>query len=96
MLPIVMSLGNLKKSEIVMKPNQAYETVVRPQPAAQVHTEPDYEDVAQVHHWIWMYTTSTLFECIQLFLNANILEMILQMYKDIDLSNFIEFFCAMA
>ena len=50
MLPIVMSLGNLKKSEIAMKPNQAYETVVRAQPAAQVHTEPDYEDVAQVHH----------------------------------------------
>ena len=50
MLLIVMSLGTLKKSEIEMKPNQAYETVVRPQPATQVHVEPDYEDVTQVHH----------------------------------------------
>ena len=39
-----------------------------------------------------MYTTSTVFQCIQLFLNADILEMILQMCKDIDLSNFIDFF----
>ena len=90
-----MSLGTLKKREIEMKPNQAYETVVRPQPAVQVNVEPDYEDIAQVHHWIWMYTTSTVFQCIQLFLNADILEMILQMCKDIDLSNFIDFFCAM-
>ena len=39
-----------------------------------------------------MYATSTVFQCIQLFLNADILEMILQMCKDIDLSNFIDFF----
>ena len=45
-----MSLGTLKKSEIEMKPNQAYEMVARPQPAIQVNVEPDYEDVAQVHH----------------------------------------------
>ena len=45
-----MSLGTLKKREIEMKPNQAYETVVRPQPAVQVNVEPDYEDIAQVHH----------------------------------------------
>jgi len=45
-----MSLGTLKKREIEMKPNQAYETVVRPQPAVRVNVEPDYEDIAQVHH----------------------------------------------
>ena len=50
MLPIVMSLGTLKKSETEMKPNQDYETVVRPQPATQLHVEPDYENVTQVHH----------------------------------------------
>lgn len=30
----------LKKTEIDMKPNKAYETVTRPQSAEQVHTEP--------------------------------------------------------
>ena len=37
-----MSPDNLKKcvTEIEMKPNQAYETVTRRQPARQVHTEP--------------------------------------------------------
>ena len=58
---LFMSLDTLKKREIEMKPNQAYETVIRPQPATQVNIEPDYEDVAQVHHWIWMY--ATVFEC---------------------------------
>ena len=42
---VVTSLDGLKKNEIEMKPNQAYETVTRPQPATQVHVEPDYEDV---------------------------------------------------
>ena len=50
MFIVVTSLDGLKKSEIEMKPNQAYETVTRPQPATQVHTEPDYEDVVQVYH----------------------------------------------
>ena len=92
MFIVVASLDGLKKSEIEMKPNQAYEMVARPQPAIQVNVEPDYEDVAQVHYWIWMYTT--VFECRYL-----IMEMILPMYRNIDLSttwNFIEFFCAMA
>ena len=42
----------LKNSEIEMKPNQAYETVTRPQPATQIHTErcPAYEVVVQAHH----------------------------------------------
>ena len=35
-----MSLDGLKKSEIEMKPNQAYETVTRAQPATKIHTEP--------------------------------------------------------
>ena len=61
MFTVVTSLDGLKKSEIEMKPNQAYETVTRPQPATQVHTEPDYEDVVQVYHWSWMYTS--VFEC---------------------------------
>ena len=36
-----------------MKPNQAYETVTRAQPATQIHTEPcpAYEVVLQAHHW---------------------------------------------
>ena len=67
MLIVVASLDGLKKSEIEMKPNQAYETVTRAQPAAKIHTEPcsaygvaahatqvhvepDYENVVQVHH----------------------------------------------
>ena len=42
----------LKKHEIEMKPNQAYETVTRPRPATQVHTKPcpAYEVVVQAHH----------------------------------------------
>ena len=41
----------LKRTEIEMTPNQAYETVTRPQPATQVHTEPcpAYEMVAHTH-----------------------------------------------
>ena len=35
-----LSLDGLKKCEIEMKPNQAYETVTRAQPAAKIHTEP--------------------------------------------------------
>ena len=49
-----MSPDNLKKrvTEIEMKPNQAYETVTRPQPATQVHTEPcaAYGVVVHTHH----------------------------------------------
>ena len=50
MFIVVTSVDGLKKSEIEMKPNQAYETVTRPRPATQVHTERDYEDVVQVYH----------------------------------------------
>ena len=67
MFIVVASLDGLKKSEIEMKPNQAYEIVTRAQPAAKIHTEPcsaygvaahatqvhvepDYENVVQVHH----------------------------------------------
>ena len=50
MFIVVTSLDGLKKTEIEMKPNQAYESVTRPQPATQVHIEPDYEDVVQVYH----------------------------------------------
>ena len=50
MFIVVMSVDGLKKREIEMKPNQAYETVTRPQPATQVHVEPVYEDVVQVYH----------------------------------------------
>ena len=67
MFIVVASLDGLKKSEIEMKPNQAYETVTRAHPAAKIHTEPcsaygvaahatqvhvepDYENVVQVHH----------------------------------------------
>ena len=46
-----MSLDKLKKCEVEMKPNQAYETITRPQPATQVHTKPcpAYEIVVQAH-----------------------------------------------
>ena len=39
-------------TEIEMKPNQAYETVTRPQSETQVHTEPcaAYGVVVQAHH----------------------------------------------
>ena len=40
MFIVVASLDGLKKSEIEMKPNQAYETVTRAQPATKIHTEP--------------------------------------------------------
>ena len=45
----------MKKTEIEVKPNQAYETVTLPSPsrsAAHVHTEPclAYEVVVQAHH----------------------------------------------
>ena len=42
----------LKKHEIEMKPNQAYETVTRPRPATQVHTKPcpAYGVVVHTHH----------------------------------------------
>jgi len=51
-----MSPDKVKKREIEMKPNQAYETVSLPcpsRPATQVHTEPcpAYEVVVQAHHW---------------------------------------------
>ena len=41
-----------KREEIEMKPNQAYETVVRAQPKTEVHTEPcpAYEVVVHAHH----------------------------------------------
>ena len=50
-----MSPDKVKKREIEMKPNQAYETVSLPspsQPATQVHTKPcpAYEVVVQAHH----------------------------------------------
>ena len=50
--PTGMFPDKLKKNEIKMKPNQAYETVTRPQPATQVHTEPcpAYELAVQTHH----------------------------------------------
>jgi len=42
---------NLKKTKIKMKPNQAYETITRPQSATQVHTEPCVAyGVVQAHH----------------------------------------------
>ena len=46
------SPDKLEKREIEMKPNQAYETVTRAQPKAEVHTKPcpAYEVVAHVHH----------------------------------------------
>ena len=53
-ITFLMSPDNLKKcvTEIEMKPNQAYETVTRPQPARQVHTEPcaAYGVVVHTHH----------------------------------------------
>lgn len=36
----LMSPDKLKQQEIELKPNQAYETVTRPQPTTQLHTEP--------------------------------------------------------
>ena len=52
---LVMSPDKVKKREIEMKPNQAYETVSLPCPsksATQVHTEPcpAYEVVVHSHH----------------------------------------------
>ena len=51
---LCMYPDNLKKhvTEIEMKPNEAYETVTRPQPATRVHTEPcaAYGVVVQAHH----------------------------------------------
>ena len=50
-----MSPDKLKKREIEMKPNQAYETVTLPSPSrceTQVHTEPcpAYEVVVHAYH----------------------------------------------
>ena len=52
---LLMSPDEVKKREIEMKPNQAYETVTlpsSPRPATQVHTKPcpAYEVVVQAHH----------------------------------------------
>ena len=52
---LLMFLDKVKNSEIVMKPNQAYETVTLPSPsqsATHVHTKPcpAYEVVVQAHH----------------------------------------------
>ena len=52
---LVMSPDKVKKREIEMKPNLAYETVGLPsssRSATQVHTEPcpAYEVVVQAHH----------------------------------------------
>ena len=51
-----MSPDKVKKREIEMKPNQAYETVTLPSPSrreTQVHTKPcpAYENVVQAYHW---------------------------------------------
>ena len=51
-----MSLDKVKKREIEMKPNLAYETVGLPSSSrstTQVHTEPcpAYEVVVQARHW---------------------------------------------
>ena len=53
---LLMSPDKVKKREIEMKPNQAYETVILPsssRSATQVHTEPcpAYEVVVHTHHW---------------------------------------------
>ena len=52
---LLMSPDKLKKREIEMKPNQAYETVTLPcssKPATQIHPKPcpAYEVVVQAHH----------------------------------------------
>ena len=51
-----MSPDNLKKREIEMKPNPAYETVTLPSPSrceTQVNTKPcpAYEIVVHAYHW---------------------------------------------
>ena len=51
-----MFADKLKKKEIEMKPNQAYETVTLPSPSrreTQVHTKPcpAYEVVVHTQHW---------------------------------------------
>ena len=53
----VLFSDNLKKHEIEMNPN-VYETVTRPQPAMQVHTEPcpAYMELFMLITEGWMYT----------------------------------------